>query len=351
MIVWKAGSRWTLLILGSLIGAGYASGQEIWQFFGLDSGLAILLFTLMFMLSTYVVLKISYEVRADHFVPVLERLVGPWLAKVYDILIVLYLFTTTTVMIAGGGVTLEMYHVPFWVGIGAFCLFSFMIFFWDVKGLLSVNAFIIPILVAGLIYAFVFYYMNNDHMWRIDFGQQYNWPASIVFASLNILSVVAVLSSVGKEMKGLGEAKVASILSGLIFGVISYVYNEILVDISGSLSAEGIPLFTVLEGAPTSLFVFMTIVLCLAIYTTTAAGLFGLSSRMLSFVRMPRWFIVFIMLLLMAPLTSLGFADLIAFLYPIYSLLNLYLLVCLMLYPILSKKIFFRSKNYTDKIK
>lgn len=96
--------------------------------FGIDSGLAILLFTLMFMLSTYVVLKISYEVRADHFVPVLERLVGPWLAKVYDVLIVLYLFTTTTVMIAGGGVTLEMYHVPFWVGIGAFCLFSFMIF-------------------------------------------------------------------------------------------------------------------------------------------------------------------------------------------------------------------------------
>ena len=84
----------------------------------------------------------------------------------------------------------------------------------------------------------------------------------------------------------------------------------------------------------------MTIVLCLAIYTTTAAGLFGLSSRMLSFVRMPRWFIVFIMLLLMAPLTSLGFADLIAFLYPIYSLLNLYLLVCLMLYPILSKRYF-----------
>ncbi|WP_199266303.1 hypothetical protein, partial [Escherichia coli] len=151
--MWKAGSRWTLLILGSLIGAGYASGQEIWQFFGIDSGLAILLFTLMFMLSTYVVLKISYEVRADHFVPVLERLVGPWLAKVYDVLIVLYLFTTTTVMIAGGGVTLEMYHVPFWIGIGAFCLFSFMIFFWDVKGLLSVNAFIIPILVAGLIYA------------------------------------------------------------------------------------------------------------------------------------------------------------------------------------------------------
>ncbi|MCY8451217.1 hypothetical protein MOC66_20665, partial [Bacillus spizizenii] len=31
------------------------------------------------------------------------------------------------------------------------------------------------------------------------------------------------------------------------------------------------------------------------------------------------------------------FSDLIAFLYPIYGMLNLYLLVCLLLYPILSK--------------
>ena len=144
--------------------------------------------------------------RADHFVPVLERLVGPWLAKVYDILIVLYLFTTTTVMIAGGGVTLEMYHVPFWVGIGAFCLFSFMIFLGCERALIC-ECLHYTNFGGGAHLCVCFYYMNHDHMWRIDFGQQYNWPASIVFASLNILSVVAVLSSVGKEMKGLERPK------------------------------------------------------------------------------------------------------------------------------------------------
>ena len=30
-----------------------------------------------------------------------------------------YLFTTTVIMIAGGGATLEMWHVPYWWGIGA----------------------------------------------------------------------------------------------------------------------------------------------------------------------------------------------------------------------------------------
>ncbi|MET1138554.1 hypothetical protein ABWW12_21975, partial [Bacillus subtilis] len=91
-----------------------------------------------------------------------------------------------------------------------------------------------------------------------------NWPAGIAFTSLNILSVVAVLSAVGKEMKGVGEAKIASILSGLVFGAISYMYNETLVELAGELAHYEIPLFAVLEGAPFPIFIFMTAVLCVA---------------------------------------------------------------------------------------
>ncbi len=68
--------KWMLLILGSLIGAGYASGQEIWQFFGAESGLAIVLFTIMFIFSSYIVMKISFKVQSTHFLPVLEHLMG-----------------------------------------------------------------------------------------------------------------------------------------------------------------------------------------------------------------------------------------------------------------------------------
>lgn len=73
--------KWMLLILSSQIGAGYASGQEIWQFFGVESGLAIVLFTVMFTISAYIVLKISYRVQSTHFLPVLEHLMGPVLLK------------------------------------------------------------------------------------------------------------------------------------------------------------------------------------------------------------------------------------------------------------------------------
>ncbi|PLC14986.1 hypothetical protein BV582_11755 [Bacillus paralicheniformis] len=335
--MWRAGMKWMLLILGSLIGAGYASGQEIWQFFGDESGLAILLFTIMFSLSTYIVMKISYEQKSEHFLPVLETLIGLLLAKVYDVLIILYLFTTTIVMIAGGGVTLQIFHIPFWTGVILFCLCTGLLFFWGLNGILSVNSYLIPILVAGLLYALISFQTAHHQPWLLNLTHQYNWPAGIAFTSLNILSVVAVLSAVGKEMKGVGEAKIASILSGLVFGAISYMYNETLVELAGELAHYEIPLFAVLEGAPFPIFIFMTAVLCVAIYTTTISSILGLSSRFLSLVNWPRWVIVLLLLSIMVPFTSIGFSNLIAFLYPIYGLLNLYLLVNILLYPILSK--------------
>ncbi|MCY7858223.1 hypothetical protein OZL46_06075 [Bacillus sonorensis] len=335
--MWRAGMKWMLLILGSLIGAGYASGQEIWQFFGDESGLAILLFTIMFSLSTYIVMKISFEERTAHFLPVLETLLGPMLAKVYDGLIILYLFTTTIVMIAGGGVTLQIFRIPFWAGVGLFALCTVLLFLWGLNGILSVNSYLIPILVAGLLYALISFQTAHHQPWLLDLNRQYNWPAGIAFASLNILSVVAVLSAVGKELKGLGEARIASILSGLVFGVISFMYNETLVVLAGELSHYEIPLFAVLEGAPFPIFIFMTGVLCVAIYTTTISSILALSSRFLTLVEWPRWIIALLLLLLMLPFTSFGFSNLIALLYPIYGLLNLYLLVNILLYPILSK--------------
>jgi uncharacterized membrane protein YkvI len=44
-----------------------------------------------------------------------------------------------------------------------------------------------------------------------------------------------------------------------------------------------------------------------------------------------------ILVLLMIPFTSFGFANLVAILYPLYGLINLYLLITILLFPILNR--------------
>ncbi len=338
----KSGIKWMFLILGTMIGAGYASGRELWEFFGFESGLAIIIFTVIFIISVYVIMKISFEEKSTHFFPIIERLVGRKLSYVYDILIILYLFTTTIVMIAGGGATFEAFAVPYWIGITVFAVLLILLFAGSTNGIVKLNSIVIPILAFGLFYSLLSFNINHQHSWMLDLHKQYNWPAAFTFTSLNILSLIAVLSAIGKEMKGLTEAKVASIGSGIVLGVISFMYNETLVQVSDYLADYEIPLFAILKGAPFAFFLFMSIMLWFAIYTSAVAGIFGLASRLQGIMKMPFWIIAAILVICMIPFTRFGFANLVAILYPLYGLINLYLLVTILLYPILSR---FRTRE------
>lgn len=333
----NSGFKWMFLILGTIIGAGYASGRELWQFFGFESGLAIVIFTVIFIIAVYVIMKISYETQSDHFFPILERLVGKKLSYVYDFLIVLYLFTTTIVMIAGGGATLEAFSIPYWAGITLFAVLLVLLFVGSSNGIIKLNSIIIPMLVFGLFYALLSFNISHHHSWVLDLNEQYNWPAAFTFTALNILPLIAVLSAIGKEIKSLKEAKVASIGSGVILGTISFVYNETLIQMADYLTEYEIPLFAVLKGSPFGFFLFMSVMLWLAIYTTAVSGIFGLASRFKQILKVPFWLIALILVLAMLPFTRFGFANLVGILYPLYGLINLYLLVTILLYPILNR--------------
>ncbi len=79
----------------------------------------------------------------------------------------------------------------------------------------------------------------------------------------------------------------------------------------------------------------MSLVLWLAIYTTATSGVFGLISRTEDKLKGPAWLVALLLVSLMAPMTMFGFSTLISILYPLYGVLNLYILAALLLYPIL----------------
>ncbi|THE10807.1 hypothetical protein E1I69_17275 [Bacillus timonensis] len=335
--MYQAGIRWMFLILGTAIGAGYASGREIWQFYGEQSGLAILFFTIIFIICCYIIMKISYEKKAEHFVPVLKELVGEKASHVYDVITILYLFSTTVVMLAGGGATLELFNIPFWWGILIFGFFLVLVFLWNINGLVSINMAIIPALIIFLITVLFIFLTSAGKDFSFNLQEQSNWPSAFTFTALNILPLVAVLGAIGKEMKSKGEAWVASIGSGLFLGVITFIYNEALIEVAQEIMLYEIPLFVILKNFPYIAVFIMSILLFGAIFTTAASGLLGLSTRFKDIMKMPLWMIAILLILLMIPFTTFGFSTLVSILYPIYGIANLYLLAVILLYPIVNR--------------
>ncbi len=197
-------------------------GESCGNFFGAESGLAIVLFALLFIISCNVVMSIGHRYQSKHYMPVLQKLMGTRLSKLYDIMIFVYLFSTTVIMLAGGGATLQVFELPYWVGTIILGIMVVVLFVWDTKGITSANSIVTPILIVCLIGLLFAFQTLKGFPFQVDFAAQQNWPSGITFTALNILPIVAVLSAFGKEIKTKGEIWIASIGSGLILGAISF---------------------------------------------------------------------------------------------------------------------------------
>ncbi|WP_106495699.1 YkvI family membrane protein [Lentibacillus sp. Marseille-P4043] len=329
----RAGLKWMFLIIGTTIGAGYASGRELWQFFGHESGLAIVLFAVFFSMSCFVILNLSHERKSTDYLPILRDIVGSKLTGVYDVMIFLYLFTTTVVMIAGSGATGQAFNFSYWWGVLFIVIALILLFLKDISGILSINQIILPLLLGGLLYILFLFTFDQDLALFSHWHEQRNWTAAFPFTALNILPLIAVLGAIGNKVRTKGEIWIACIGSGLILGVISYVYNNSLIQIADELLLYEIPLFAILKHYPFGMLIFMSILLWFAIFTTAASGVLGIVTRLQSYLSIPLWLLVLLILIVMVPLTTLGFSTLITYIYPIYGLLNLYVLTRLLLYP------------------
>ncbi|RWZ54721.1 hypothetical protein EQV77_13825 [Halobacillus fulvus] len=333
----KAGMKWMFLIIGTMIGAGYASGRELWQFFGHNSSLAILLFTIMFTSCCFTIMSISFHKQSGHYLPVLRAIVGRHLTGIYDWMIIVYLFTTTVVMLAGSGATWQAFHFPYRFGVLAIVIPLILLFVWDVKGIVIVNSFVLPLLIGGLLFVLILFVKDQDLSLFGHVHEMSNWLAAFPFTALNILPLIAVLGAIGNQMEQKGEAWIASIGSGLVLGAVSYLYNNSLIQISEEIILYEIPLFAILKHYPYAMMLFMSAMLWIAIFTTAASGTLGLVTRFREYLRQPLWILAMGMIALMLPFTSFGFSTLVEYLYPLYGILNLYVLASLLFYPLVSR--------------
>jgi uncharacterized membrane protein YkvI len=338
-IQWWQSVKIGMTIVGTTIGAGFASGREIWEFFGSygnHSGSSILLAMLLFCLASVVILSISWQKGTRHYSEVLAHILGPRVGQWFDQLVLLFLLTSTLVMVAGSGATFEQWSGSFMAGALVMAVAVMMILFFDIRGLMAMNTFIIPVMTSVLIWVCIEFLLGNPSV-PLTVSETTSalpvWPSAITYAAFNIISLLAVLSTVGSQIRHPAEIWTAAILSAGCLGLVAYLYNYSLLKVTHLISQYEIPLFALVKSYSKSWVFTISLVLWLAIYTTAASNVHGLVFRLSDHWNIPRWIIGAVILAVLTPLSQLGFQTLVQFLYPLSGVLNLFLLTMILLYP------------------
>lgn len=335
-----SGIKIAMVYIGTVVGAGFATGQEILQFFvsfGLGGLWGALLTAGLFMFFGVVTMEMGYALRAKSHLEVIGYAGGGRFQTVMDVLIMVSLFGALTAMMAGtGALFAQQWGISAALGSLLMGVLTVLTVLRGLPGVIHAISIVVPFLLVSVLAISVFSLLQSPPDFTADVtrggrGLMGNWlTAAILYVSYNILMSVSVLGPTGGLAVNRRAVWRGGILGGAGLGAASIL---IYLALSGTRAETGhleVPILHMAGGIAPIAGALYSLVLLAEIYTTAVGALYGFSARLLA--GRDRRFGVGMIISGAAGafLVSLfGFSGLVRYMYPLQGYGGILLLVAL----------------------
>jgi uncharacterized membrane protein YkvI len=321
--------------VGAVVGAGFASGQELIQFFvrfgknGLwGAALAGALFIFLGGITVFLVKQYGLNNYRD----LLNIKIGRRLTAITDGVIMLFLFFGTSVMLSGSGALFQEYlGFEAWVGIMITELLLFLALIAGEDGFLWFNVLTVPLLIIVIILVSVvslamppssipsYSSIVIPGSWVSN-----NWLiSSLLYVSYNMVNGVVILVALAGEKRDCGVG--GGMTGGLILSILIICSTITLFVFQDIIKNYQIPMLYLAFQVNERLFNLYGVVLWIAMLTTAMANTYGLCQRLQSTWKTPCFMIMIIILILVTPFSMCDFSTLIGRVYPLFGYLSMVL--------------------------
>ena len=336
------------VIIGTFIGAGFASGQEIYLFFfsyGINGLIGILISSILMGYVIYKTLKIIKQYNVQNYKEFLDIIIykkttkynkNSSIAKVINLVVNTFTLVTFFIMIAGFGTYFaQEFGINQLVGSFILATITYIILNTSVKGVVKANGIIVPILIilVGIIGILNLknlpllqiknYMIPNNN---IEFILQ-----AVLYASYNSILLIPVLITLNKYIKNNKQINKISILSSVIIAIMSTLIFLLLTKVDVDIEKLEMPAVYVVSNMFYILKYLYGFVILGSIFTTTIS--LGMSFLQNTSKNEKSYsHIVLIMCITSVIVSKIGFSNLVNLLYPVFGYLGL-----LQIYKILLK--------------
>ena len=335
---WQIGAAY----IGTVIGAGFASGQEIMQFFtryGSIGMLLLLLSGVLFSLCGYAIFYLSRHFKAYDYNSFIIKICGPRLSLIYDCIITTFLFFGASIMFSGSGALFEeSLGISKMIGIAIIAAITLFVVFYAVDGILKINSIVVPILISIILFVLFKTILNSN---TSDFfqsaasiykGNIFKPIFSLIFyCSYNLVLAVGVLTAFTQDIDSLKILKRGAFLGGFGLMALSLSLNVCLILYLPAILKLSIPVLYI--AALQGIYIKYAVLLCiwLEICSTAIANVFSLAKRAVK--NRPQLYKPVSLFIVAAsiPLSFLDFKNLIAFFYPLFGALSMFLIALILI--------------------
>lgn len=320
------------VIIGTMIGAGFASGQEMYLFFfsyGIEGLIGLLIASLVIGVVIYQTFQIVNKYGTDtykEFLAILIRGNGK-IKIIINTIINIFILITFFIMIAGFGAYFEQeLGINSLIGSSILSLIVFGIFMTSVKGVVKANELLVPILIGFLV---VIGFINLKDISLLELGNYIirsndsNFILSaVLYSSYNSILLIPVLLTLKNYIKDRKQILKIAIISTLIILILSIIVFLLLVRVDVDITQLEMPAVYVVSNMFKILRYIYGFIILGSIFTTAislgTSFLQNVTKSKRSYTQ-----IAAIMCITSVLISKIGFSNLVSLLYPIFGYLGL----------------------------
>ncbi|MBS4193786.1 YkvI family membrane protein [Lederbergia citri] len=342
---WTGALQVAAVYVGTVIGAGFATGREIVEFFTqyrFWGFISILIAGYLFIfLGTKIMIK-AIDIQASSFEQFNEYLFGKILSKIMNVFIMIMLLGVCAVMLSGAE-ALFTEQLGFSHTIGSFVTIALalIVMALGVKGLFAVNTFVVPMLIF---FNFILLYHSIENK-QILTSLLHNPEgfisikaiiAAFSYAAFNLALAQAVLVPVAVEINEKVIVKLGGWIGGALLTIILISSHIILTSLPNAILFE-IPMAFIVKSAASSIYFIYLLIIYGEIFTSLIGNMYGLERQINRYISIGSIWIHGGIIVFVYMISRVNYGELLGILYPFFGYVSLIFLFILWLKPVRTK--------------
>jgi len=327
----KSAINIAMVYIGLVIGAGFASGREILEYFNMkDKGetFPVVLTFILFVMISYLILYKSKKHRITGFGEFVDFMAGRS-SIVIKVIMYLFMFCGFFVMLSAGGALFE-------AGIGcdrrwgvmSLAVICFVVFSFDIKGIVAINTILVPFMVIGIAYLSVTAMMYESVTTSSISIVNNSLVSAVCYVSYNTITAGAVLVPL-YPIADKKSIKIGALAGSGILCLLVFIIRSALNMYYDSIFNSQMPMLdlAIMRGEIYQ-YIYM-VVLFTSICTTAVSHGFGVLSIFRFNTLKKRVIAAAVFCLAALPFSELNFSFLVSSLYSVFGYVGIFWLLIL----------------------
>jgi len=327
------------VVYGSVfLGAGFASGRELIQYFvgfGRIGMWGLIISGVLFALVGWAVLSICRRENITNYGGLMKFLLGNRFGPIMEGLVAGFLFCLFAAMLAGAGATAyQAFYLPFSTGAFFVGLIVFAVLCFGLEGIVKVNLFLAPIMLLGGIFIGIYSFLAYATPAFASFGGRFGFAwllSAIVYGSYNLVTGVPVLAATSKLVETKRDTWVGGLLGGGIITILGLAMSLPLFLYYADIISLEIPFLHIASGYGHIFSILYLSVLISALLTTAACNAFAVLQWLDGRGYKNKIKTAGVLCILGVLAAHIGFSNIVIFVYPIFGFVGLFKIIVILI--------------------